>query len=351
MRPSLLDILADPVSATPLQLDATVSTGDEVVSGTLVSATGARYPIVDGIPRFVGGEDAKQEQTRESFAFKWTNTESFASDGMRRQVHEWLLKRYGFGSGEEMRDYFRARGPILDAGCGAGLATAAWLDAAWDALGTDWVGADISLAIDVARQRLGGIGGTHFVQADVLNLPFKAGSFGLIFSEGVLHHTPSTERAFKSLVPLLAPGGEIMIYVYRKKAPLREFTDDYVRDQIAELAPEEAWAAMRPLTRLGLALSELKAEIEVEEDIPLLQIPAGRYDVQRLIYWHIAKLFWNENMTFEENNHVNFDWYAPQYAHRQTEVEVRRWYEECGLEVTRLDRDDAGFTVRGVLGD
>ena len=62
----------------------------------------------------------------------------------------------------------------------------------------------------------------------------------------------------------------------------------------------------------------------------------------------MAKMFWNDEMTFEENNHVNFDWYAPQYAHRQTEQDVRRWYEECGLTITRLHRDDAGYTVRGV---
>ena len=66
------------------------------------------------------------------------------------------------------------------------------------------------------------------------------------------------------------------------------------------------------------------------EDVPLLGIKAGRYDVQRLIYWNVAKLFWNAEMTFEENNHLNFDWYAPRYARRQTEDEVRRWYEERG---------------------
>ena len=53
--------------------------------------------------------------------------------------------------------------------------------------------------------------------------------FDLVFSEGVLHHTPDTRRAFRTLVDLLAPGGQIAFYVYRRKAPLREFADDYVR--------------------------------------------------------------------------------------------------------------------------
>jgi arsenite methyltransferase len=139
-----------------------------------------------------------------------------------------------------------------------------------------------------------------------------------------------------------------MFYVYRRKAPIREFTDDYVRDRIAELSPEEAWNALRPLTRLGQALAELETDVEVPEDVPLLGIRAGRYDVQRLVYWHIAKLFWNPKMTFEENNHLNFDWYAPTYAHRQSEEEIRGWCNDEGLAITHFDVQEAGYTVRAV---
>ena len=181
-----------------------------------------------------------------------------------------------------------------------------------------------------------------------MRLPFAQQTFDAIFSEGVLHHTPSTERAFKSLVPLLKPGGEIMIYVYKVKAPVREFTDDYVREAISGLPPEEAWDMLRPLTKLARSLADLQVDVEVEEDVPLLGIKAGTYDVQRFIYWNMAKLFWNQHLTFEENTHVNFDWYHPRYAHRQTESDVRRWFEEAEVDVTRFDDDDAGFTVRGV---
>ena len=140
-----------------------------------------------------------------------------------------------------------------------------------------------------------------------------------------------------------------MIYVYRRKAPTREFVDDFVRERIADLPPEEAWNLLRPLTRLGQALAELDATVEVPEDVELLGIPKGVYDVQRLVYWHFAKLFWNEALTFEENTHVNFDWYHPRFAHRHTEDEVRGWFADCGLEIIRLDVQEAGFTVRGRL--
>jgi hypothetical protein len=116
------------------------------------------------------------------------------------------------------------------------------------------------------------------------------------------------------------------------------------------LPPEEAWNLLRPLTKLGQALADLHTEVEVPEDIPYLDIRAGRHDIQRLVYWHFAKLFWNEAFAFEENNHVNFDWYHPRYAHRQTEKEVRRWCDEAGLSVFHFDVQESGFTVRAIRG-
>ena len=347
MRPSLLEVLADPEDGRPLRLSADSVDGDDVVTGDLV-ADGRSYPIVRGIPRFVVTEDEGQRQTESTFGYKWTKLDSFGSEGMKDELHAWFLRRYGFTSAQEMRTWFGARGRTLDAGCGAGFSTSSWMDDGWSDGSAEWVGADISAAVEVARDRLGRFPGTHFVQADVLQLPFRPGSFDAIVSEGVLHHTPSTERALKSLVPLLAPGGELMFYVYRRKAPIREFADDHVRGRIAGMTPDEAWDALRPLTRLGQSLAELETEVEVREDVPLLGIKAGRYDVQRLIYWHVAKLFWNPQMTFEENNHLNFDWYAPTYAHRHTEEEVRGWCMDERLEIVHFDVDDAGYTVRAL---
>jgi SAM-dependent methyltransferase len=207
---------------------------------------------------------------------------------------------------------------------------------------------DISTAVDLAQTRFAGIPGTHFVQADLLQLPFRERTFDVVFAEGVLHHTPSTEEALKSLALLLREGGEFLFYVYRKKGPIREFTDDYVRRLMSELDPEEAWDLMRPLTELGRVLAELDTEVFVPESIPYLGIKAGRQDIQRLIYWNFAKVFWDDSRTFEENVAVNFDWYHPKYAHRQTEDEVRHWCYESDLSIVHFDAEDSGFTVRAV---
>jgi arsenite methyltransferase len=303
--------------------------------------------VLDGIPRFVSTNDPGQRQTERSFAYKWGKRSSYESDAMRDVARSWLVRRYGFEAPEAMQRCFAERGIVLDAGCGSGFSSSLWLTPGWSHGTAMWVGADISEAVDVARERLSDIERVYFLQADVLDLPFRPGTFGAILCEGVMHHTPSTEDAFRSLVPLLRHGGEFLFYVYRRKAPAREFVDDYVRERISDLPPAEAWEALRSLTELGRALAELRVEVDVPE-VPLLGIEAGRYDIQRLIYWHFAKLFWNHELTLEENLHVNFDWYHPRYAHRHTEEEVRRWCRETDLEVTRFDVEPSGFTVRAM---
>jgi hypothetical protein len=60
------------------------------------------------------------------------------------------------------------------------------------------------------------------------------------------------------------------------------------------------------------------------------------------------KLFWNDAYRFEENHHINFDWYHPRYAHRQTEEEVRRWCAEANLRIIHFDAQESGYTVRAI---
>jgi SAM-dependent methyltransferase len=350
MHKSLLNMLVDPITKTPLQVRVCErGVAGSMVTGTLHSPQGTSYAITQGIPRFVLTEDHDQKQTEQSFSYKWHQQNTYDSPQRHATARQWLLQRYGFAHLEDMRRFFGTRQRILDAGCGSGFSTSLWMHARWrEQDTTEWFGVDISTAIDVAQERLGAMPGTHFLQADLLQLPFLESTFDTIFSEGVLHHTPSTELALRRLVPLLQPEGQMLFYVYRKKGPIREFTDDYLRSVLSRLAPEAAWQRLRPLTRLAQALAELHAEVEVPEDIPDLGIKAGRYDVQRLLYWHFAKVFWNEDLSFEENTHVNFDWYHPRYAHRQTEEEVRRWCTEAGLGIVHFDVQESGFTVRAI---
>jgi len=293
--------------------------------------------------------DQNQQQTAESFGYKWNQTHSYASEASLKACADWQLERYGFSSQNDMQDWFSRRERILDAGCGSGLGSSAWNNSStWQKGRAQWIGLDISSAIHVAQDRLKEIPRTWFVQADLMHPPFAPSSFDTLFSEGVLHHTPDAGKALEVLVELLKPGGEALFYVYRKKGPVREFTDDYIRNQISDQTPAEAWETLRSLTRLGQQLAELNVQVEIPEAIPILGIPAGKMDVQRLIYWNFAKLFWNPTFSFEENLHVNFDWYHPKYAHRYTEEQVRGWCTQMKLDIHHFHAAPSGWTVRAV---
>jgi arsenite methyltransferase len=344
LRPGLLELLVDPLKLNPLTFQED--------QARLIAEDGEVYPVVAGIPRFVKTEDPDQLQTQGAFSFKWNRPQQTYAwqlgTGDDAPQTAWLLEKYGFSSTDEWARTFATASRVLDLGCGAGVASWPWLRAsAWTG-NAMWVGVDISDAIDVAARHLGEVPNTHFVQADALHLPFRDGAFDIILSEGVLHHTPSTKDAIASAARALRPEGEIYFYVYRRKGPVREFTDDHVRQAIAGLSDSEAWEAMGSLTDLARRLSELRATIEVPEDIPLLGIEAGQQDVQRLIYWNFAKLYWNDALSHDENVHVNFDWYRPRYAHRQSEAEVREWCQLAGLRIRRFHTQPSGFTVVAV---
>src|SRR5262245_15836685 len=121
MKPSLLEMLVDPVAGTPLRAGRDVRTVDDpITNGTLHGADGRTFAICNGIPRFVLTEDQGQLQTEESFGFKWKQQATYGSPEMQNTLRKWLVDRYGFGTVEEMRSYFGSRRRILDAGCGSG---------------------------------------------------------------------------------------------------------------------------------------------------------------------------------------------------------------------------------------
>jgi arsenite methyltransferase len=333
----LCRLLADPETRQKL-----VPAAD---GSALRSPAGRSYPIVRGIPRLLPGHDEAQGQTQDCFAFKWAKTDTYDSPGSRKLAIEWLLQKYGFVSPEDWTAFFNSRKRILDIGCGGGFSASLWLDSPHWTGAAMYVGVDISTAADVALQRLGHLPNVQFVQGDALQLPFEDGLFDTVFSEGVLHHTPSTRAAIASGARVLASGGQFHFYVYKKKAPLREFADDYVRHELATLTNEGAWEAMRALTELGRALAAMRQTLVLPQDISVLGLQAGTFDLQRFFYNNVAKVFWNDELSFEENVHLNFDWYRPAYAHRQTPGEVSAWCEEANLDIRRMEVDDSGITV------
>lgn len=297
----------------------------------------------DGFPREILRLTPTQAQTSEVFRYLWSRN-TFRVSQPRRVLREWYVERYGDVAHADWWRQYGSDPILLDAGCGAGISA---LELFADRLRqVRYLGVDISDAIDRAAATFAedGLPAT-FMQADISALPLHPRSVDVIFSQGVMHHTDSTADTFRHLASLLKVDGRFLFYVYRRKGPIREFTDDYLRARLGRMTLDEAWDALIPLTRLGARLGQMDVEIDVPEPVDLLDIPSGPMPLQRFFYWNIAKAFHHEDLMIEEMNHINFDWYLPANAHRHTIDEVRGWCADAGLEIERENLQPAGITV------
>ena len=57
-----------------------------------------------------------------------------------------------------------------------------------------------------------------FSLADAENLPFDADTFDVFYSNGVLHHTPDTERTIAEAHRVLKPGGTAKVMLYYRNS-------------------------------------------------------------------------------------------------------------------------------------
>jgi ubiquinone/menaquinone biosynthesis C-methylase UbiE len=111
-------------------------------------------------------------------------------------------------------DRWRGR-DVLEVGCGLGTDGINFARA-----GAVYTGIDLTEAsIELARRRFEMEGlNADLKVADAESLPFKGESFDLVYSHGVLHHTPDTERAVGEIHRVLKPGGAAMVMLYHKNS-------------------------------------------------------------------------------------------------------------------------------------
>ena len=372
MKPTLLPVLRCPQCGAPLSLRPFREDAGEVEEGLLICPCGQWYPIIEGVPRLLVGQlrgdyrafvsahaadlseemqpgeavEPSRRQIQQSFSEKWSRLPRWGFDRpeAKRFYDEWFRRKVGRQSEATFRAYLEEKRWLLDVGTGLG----AKVDSMATRTAGQVIGLDVSEAVGQAYRNVRALPNAHVIQADLFAIPLRPDWFDFIVSDGVLHHTPDTRKAFLALLPYLAPGGDIAIHVYHRLGPIREFCDDYIRAHSTRLSFDECWALAEAFAKLGKALHELRVEIEIPEDIPVLEIRRGRYDLQRFSYYHLFKCFWNPDFPYEENVLVNVDWYHPTHASRHTEEEVVGWFTEAGLIEVRSHRaNENGVSVTG----
>lgn len=312
--------------------------------GSRVGCGAHSYGMAGGVPDFVGDPEMREStaQVVDSFSAQWAAWREFppAYQEFRKK---WFLAKLGLEREEDLRGFVESHARILDAGTGLGYKLQLMAGASDS---TAICGIDMSWSVLEAARNTARFPNVSVARADIFRLPFPQGHFDAIICDGVLHHTGDARRAFAALARHLAPEGEIFIHVYRKMGAVREHTDDLIRDAVTRLGNQEALELVKQFTRFGQSLAESGAEIDIPEDIPLLGIQKGRHNLQRFFYYVMFQCHWNPELTFEQNNLINFDWYHPAYASRHTEEEVLGWFAECGLRDARILHTN----VKGVTG-
>lgn len=95
---------------------------------------------------------------------------------------------------------------VLEIGVGLGADHERFARAGAELWGIDLT--DRAVALTQARFEQLGLS-SHLQVGDAENLPFEDGFFDLVYSWGVIHHSPDTAQAAREILRVLKPGGGI----------------------------------------------------------------------------------------------------------------------------------------------
>jgi SAM-dependent methyltransferase len=212
----------------------------------------------------------------------------------------------------------------MDVGCGTGANGA--VIAEWGAREVFCV--DLSSAVVAAFANTRHLDNVHVVQADLFSLPFASDQFTLIYSIGVLHHSPDTKKAFLSLLPFLRENGVIAVWVYEDRGGIQQRLSDRLRAVTTRMHP-----------RLLYRICWLAVPGYYLYKIPFL----GK------LILHFLPPFSTEPY-WEDRVLDTFDWYSPIYQWKHTYPEIYKWFKEAKLEDIHILEVPVSMWARKGLG-
>ena len=282
--------------------------------GYLCSACNRAYPNAQGVARFV-----EAEHYAASFGFQWHRYQQTQLDhDEQRESERHFLAKTALRP-EDLRGKL-----VLDVGCGMGRF--AEVATRW---GARVVGVDLSAAAEVAAKNLADRDFVAF-QADVFALPFAPESFDVIYSIGVLHHTPDCEAAVKALDKYLKPGGLLVVWLYSGYNKWYRFSD-FWRGYTHKMKPENLHRILKLAVPFFYNLNR-----------GLRRVPLIGPPLAGLIH-HMFPV--NRQHNPEARMLDTFDWYSPKYQSKHTYEQVFKWYAAMGMDDMRVG--EISIAVRG----
>jgi len=227
-------------------------------------------------------------------------------DEHRYRVHPNLIAAVGFEKTRGLR--------VLEIGCGCGSEAELFARAGAYYTAVDLTNAAVTLT--QKRFQLAELPG-HFTQGDAENLPFADGSFDLVYSHGVLHHTPDTARAIREVHRVLSPCGRAVIMLYHRKSfnyainlrVVRRLRAQLLRSRIGLKLVQKIWreSANELLRHAELISQDPSAYLDMQNmlnrntdgaDNPLSQVFSDKSARSLFRQFRTVKtkvMFWNPN--------------------------------------------------------
>jgi SAM-dependent methyltransferase len=311
MNPKVLSWLVCPTCRNALESG---ESGQADV-GSVRCSEGHIFPVVRGVPRLLPSLQAESadgaRSIHESFSREWSHFDYESDRTWGQTVEE---RRADFLRHVDLPAEVLADKLVVDAGCGNGA-----LSVAISSFGCDVLATDISASVEAAKRHFdeSGADRTYFIQSDLMRPALRPDTFDIVYCAGVLHHTPDTRKTFESLVPALAPGGTIFVWLYWREPGLRARLSELLR---------------RALSPMPATVKHAVVWMLVPQSVLRNRIRAARGQTDKLNPREVAIRM--------------LDSYTPRYRWLHTPDEVRGWYLEHGFtDIKVTEQGQHGFGV------
>jgi SAM-dependent methyltransferase len=247
---------------------------------------GRNFPVEDGVPLLFwpheGHSDPGDVTEKVKAFYEQTPFPNYDDHDSVRSLIE--KSRKGIYA-KKLNEAVPYNSTVLEVGCGTGQLANFLGISCRTVVGTDICLNSLRLGEEFRRKH--GLHRVRFVQMNLFRPAFKPEQFDVILCNGVLHHTSDPYGGFQGLVPLLKPGGHVVVGLYNK---------------------------------YGRLLLDLRRVV--------FRLTGGR------LQWLDSYL--RAGQISEAKRRA---WFADQYQHphesKHTIGEVLRWFEDCGLEFVR----------------
>lgn len=311
----LTELLRCPICGAGIGLD------DVATRGSAACSNGHQFEVRDGYIDLSGSEspDGATRRTFESFGYEWNTFDDVRDEDA--QFADVYFRDLDLAS---------LAGKIgLDAGCGKGRYTR-FVAPSLGAL----VALDGSSAVAAAARNLRSHPNVLVVKADLRTVPIARSSIDFVMCLGVLHHLEDPRSGFDKLAELLAPGGQMLLYLYSRPSGLGvRRAALYLARQLRRLTTKLPHRVLRLVSKPVAAVLY----------VGVVQVGAfgDRMKLQALSRLPMSSY---RGKPFRSLDLDTFDRLSAPVEHRYVWDELARWFTEAHMTVDAV-RDEAGWFV------